>query len=265
MDDLMSDLFDHEIEAYEEIPDTLSISTKLARKCDKTGVVDIQRSGMPLMKTKFCENSATENDILGCFNSSIKLSLCPTEADKRLLLADTAELACQCHVSRRRDTCQSETCHSGDKRKHHPPNRRDDQPCDIDQGQQGCRKARAEMSCALQIENNLVKNGVEISESGTSTASSQSIDSKGDIRTSAQQKDEHTKESARDPPLTARSLVLFNFISVSAHRNSHRSLAVLKFRSGDELLDQSRLTEMKTTIDLLHVKSQGSLQGTRSP
>ena len=53
------------------------------------------------------------------------------------------------------------------------------------------------MSCALQLENNLV-NGVEISESGTSTASSQSI-SKGDIRTSTKQKDEHTKESAKDP------------------------------------------------------------------
>ena len=58
---------------------------------------------------------------------------------------------------------------------------------------------KLEMSCALQIEYNLV-NGVEISESGTSTVSSQSIDSKGDIRTSVQQKDEHTKESAKDPP-----------------------------------------------------------------
>jgi len=98
------------------------------------------------------------------------------------------------------------------------------------------------MSCVLQIEYKLV-NGVEISDGGTSTASSQSIDSKGDIRTSAQQKDEHTKESAKDPPLTASSLVLFNFIPVSAHRNSHRSLAVLKLRSGDEFLDQPRLTE----------------------
>ena len=75
---------------------------------------------------------------------------------------------------------------------------------------------KLEISCALQIENNLV-NGVEISESGTSTASSQSIDRKGDIRTSAQQKDEHTKESAKDPPLTASSLVLFTFIPVSAY------------------------------------------------
>jgi hypothetical protein len=116
------------------------------------------------------------------------------------------------------------------------------------------------MSCALQIENNLV-NGVEISESGTSTASSQSIDSKGDMRTSAQQKDEHTKESAKDPPLTASSLVLFKFIPVSAHRNSHRSLAVLKLRGGDELLDQSRLTEMKTTIDFLHVNGQEFFKG----
>ena len=55
------------------------------------------------------------------------------------------------------------------------------------------------MSCALQIEYDLV-NGVEISDGGTSTASSQSIDSKGDIRTSAKQKDEHAKESAKDPP-----------------------------------------------------------------
>ena len=93
MDDLMSDLFDHEIEAYEKKPDALSISTILARECDKAGVVDIQRSGMQLMKTKFCKNSAAENDILGCFNSSIKLGLCRTEADKRLLLAGTAELA----------------------------------------------------------------------------------------------------------------------------------------------------------------------------
>ena len=45
------------------------------------------------MKTKFCKNSAAENDMLGCFNSSIKLSLCRTEADERLLLAGTAELA----------------------------------------------------------------------------------------------------------------------------------------------------------------------------
>jgi len=65
----------------------------LARECEKTGVVDIQRSGMPLMKTKFCKNSAAENDILGCFNSSIKLSLCLTEGDERLLLAGTAELS----------------------------------------------------------------------------------------------------------------------------------------------------------------------------
>ena len=56
MDDLMSDLFDHEIEAYEKMPDRLSISTILARECEKTGVVDIQRSGMPLMKTKFCKS-----------------------------------------------------------------------------------------------------------------------------------------------------------------------------------------------------------------
>ena len=88
------------------------------------------------------------------------------------------------------------------------------------------------MSCALQIEYNLV-NGVEISDGGTSTASSQSIDSKGDIRTSAKQKDEHAKESAKDPPLTARSHVLFTFIPVSAYGNSHRSLVVLKLRSGD--------------------------------
>lgn len=93
MDDLMSDLFDHEIEAHKKMPDTLSISTILARVCDKAGVVDIQRSGMELMKTKFCKNSASENDILGCFNSSIKLSLCRTEGDERLLLAGTAELA----------------------------------------------------------------------------------------------------------------------------------------------------------------------------
>ena len=73
--------------------DALSISTVFARECDKAGVVDIQRSGMQLMKTKFCKNSAAENDILGCFNSSIKLGLCRTEADKRLLLAGTAELA----------------------------------------------------------------------------------------------------------------------------------------------------------------------------
>ena len=65
MDDLMSDLFDHEIEAHKKMPDTLSISTILARECDKAGVVDIQRSGMELMKTKFCKNSAAENDILG--------------------------------------------------------------------------------------------------------------------------------------------------------------------------------------------------------
>ena len=65
----------------------------LARECNKVGVVDIQRSGMPLMKTKFCKNSAAENDVFGCFNSSIQLSLCQTEADKRLLLAGTAELA----------------------------------------------------------------------------------------------------------------------------------------------------------------------------
>ena len=44
MDDLMSDLFDHEIEAYEKMPDALSISTILARECEKAGVVDIQRS-----------------------------------------------------------------------------------------------------------------------------------------------------------------------------------------------------------------------------
>ena len=86
--------------------DALSISTILARECEKDAVVDIQRSEMQMMKTKFCENSAAENEILGCFNSSIKLSLCRIEADKRLLLAGTAELA-------RRDTCQSETCHSG--------------------------------------------------------------------------------------------------------------------------------------------------------
>ena len=89
----MSDLFDHEIEAYEKMPDTLSISTILARECDKACVVDIQRSGMQLMKTKFCKNSVAENDILRCFNSSIKLSFCRTEADERLLLAGTAELA----------------------------------------------------------------------------------------------------------------------------------------------------------------------------
>ena len=93
MDDLMSDLFDHEIEAYEKMSDALSISTILARECEKAGVVDIQRSGMQLMKTKFCENSAAENDVFGCFNSSIQLSLCQTEADERLLLAGTAELA----------------------------------------------------------------------------------------------------------------------------------------------------------------------------
>ena len=93
MYDLMSDLFDHEIAECEKTPDTLSISTILARECNKVGVVDIQRSGMPLMKTKFCKNSAAENDILGCFNSSIQLSLCRTEADERLLLASTAELA----------------------------------------------------------------------------------------------------------------------------------------------------------------------------
>ena len=69
MYDLMRDLFDHEIAACEKTPDTLSISTILARECNKVGVVDIQRSGMPLMKTKFCKNSAAENDILGCFNS----------------------------------------------------------------------------------------------------------------------------------------------------------------------------------------------------
>ena len=63
--------------------------THLARECDKAGVA----SGMPLVKTKFCKNSAAENDILGCFNRSIKLSLCRTEADERLLLAGTAELA----------------------------------------------------------------------------------------------------------------------------------------------------------------------------
>ena len=51
MDDLMSDLFDHEIEAYEKMPDALRISTILARECDKAGVIDIQRSGMQLMKT----------------------------------------------------------------------------------------------------------------------------------------------------------------------------------------------------------------------
>ena len=77
--------------------DALSISTMmiLARECEceKAGVVDIQRSGMQLMKNKFCKNSAAENDILGCFNSSIKLGLCRTEADKRLLLAGTTELA----------------------------------------------------------------------------------------------------------------------------------------------------------------------------
>ena len=110
------------------------------------------------------------------------------------------------------------------------------------------------------VEYNLV-NDVEISDGGTSAASSQSIDSKGDIRTSAKQKNEHTKESAKDPPLTASSLILFNFITVSAHRNSHRSLAVLKLRSGDELLDQSRLTEMKTTIDLLHVNAKEVFKG----
>ena len=93
MYDLMRDLFDHEIAACEKTPDTLSISTILARECNKVGVVDIQRSGMPLMKTKFCKNSAAENDILGCFSSSIQLSLCRTEADERLLLAGTAELA----------------------------------------------------------------------------------------------------------------------------------------------------------------------------
>ena len=49
MDDLMSDLFDHEIEAYEKMPGAFSISTILARECDKAGVVDIQRSGMQLM------------------------------------------------------------------------------------------------------------------------------------------------------------------------------------------------------------------------
>ena len=69
-----------------------SVSSILARECEKAGVVDIQRSGMPLMKTKFCKNSAAENDVFGCFNSSIQLSLCQTEADKRLLLAGTAEL-----------------------------------------------------------------------------------------------------------------------------------------------------------------------------
>ena len=67
--------------------------TRLARECDKAGVANIQRSGMPLVKTKFCKNSAAENDILDCFNSSIKLSLCRTKADERLLLAGTAELA----------------------------------------------------------------------------------------------------------------------------------------------------------------------------
>ena len=41
MDDLMSDLFDHKIEAYEKMSDALSISTILARECEKTGVVDI--------------------------------------------------------------------------------------------------------------------------------------------------------------------------------------------------------------------------------
>ena len=82
----MSDLFDHEIAAYEKTPDTLSISTILARECNKVGVVDIQRSGMPLMKTKFCKNSAAENDILGCFNSSIQLSLCRTEADDAICM-----------------------------------------------------------------------------------------------------------------------------------------------------------------------------------
>ena len=75
------------------MPDTLSISTILARECDKACVVDIQRSGMQVMKTKFCKNSVAENDILRCFNSSIKLSFCRTEADERLLLAGTAELA----------------------------------------------------------------------------------------------------------------------------------------------------------------------------
>ena len=86
----------------------------------------------------------------------------------------------------------------------------------------------------LQIKNNLV-NGVEISESATSTASSQSINSKGDIRTSVQQAERlaYQGECERSP-LTASSLVLFNFIPVSAHRNSHRSLAVLKLRSDDE-------------------------------
>ena len=90
---MIINLFDHEIETDEKIPDAFSISTILARECEKAGVVDIQRSGMPLMKTKFCKNSAAENDVLGCFNSSIKLSLCPTEADKKLLLDGTAELS----------------------------------------------------------------------------------------------------------------------------------------------------------------------------
>ena len=53
MDNLMSDLFDHEIKAYLKMPDRLSVSTILARECNKAGVVDMQRSGMPLMKTKF--------------------------------------------------------------------------------------------------------------------------------------------------------------------------------------------------------------------
>ena len=68
------------------------------------------------------------------------------------------------------------------------------------------------MSCALQIEYSLV-NGVEISESGTSTASSQSIDSKGDIRTSAKQKDENAKENAKDPPLHSEQSCLVHLHS----------------------------------------------------
>ena len=66
--------------------------TRLSRECEKAGVANIQRSGMPLVKTKFCKNSAEENDVFGCFNSSIKLSLCLTEGDERLLFAGTAEL-----------------------------------------------------------------------------------------------------------------------------------------------------------------------------
>jgi hypothetical protein len=93
--------------------DALSISTILARECEKAAVVDIQRSEIQLMKTKFFENSAAENEILGCFNSSIQLSLCRTEADDAICMTFFAPSA----IAIVRSNSRASATHNSDKGK----------------------------------------------------------------------------------------------------------------------------------------------------